>query len=121
MISLLLDESYDLVTINNNIGIQNNAIKEIAQSILNRCSLITGEDIDDNYNGINLDIMTGNSSLEDKKNELSRVISLDSRVQSIENIEYKYDIKNRVGYFTPVIRITLPDGESQTIKFNLTL
>lgn len=121
MITLALDNKHDLyVDGHGNIATQTNELYEIAQTVANRCSLVRGEDVFDNSNGINLSIMLGqNYTLDDRKNELRRVILLDDRVASVEQIDYKFDPKTRAGYFTPTIKVTLSSGEQKLLQFNL--
>lgn len=121
MITLALDNSYDLfVDERGNIATQASELLEIAQTLMNRCSLIRGEDAYNTSNGINIGIMLGQDyTLDDRKNEIRRVILMDDRVVSIEKIEYRFDTKSRAGYFTPTIKVSLGDGSQQLIQFNL--
>lgn len=121
MITLEIDTDYDLILDNqNNLKIQNSELLEIAQTIMNRCSLIRGEDKFDNTNGLNASIMLSQDyTLEDKKSEIERVILLDERIKSVDEISYKFDNKSRVGYFSPVVTVTLSSGDTQRIQFNL--
>ena len=87
---------------------------------MSRCSLIRGEDAHNTSNGINIGIMLGQDyTLDDRKNEIRRVILMDDRVVSIEKIEYRFDTKSRAGYFTPTVKVSLGDGSQQLIQFNL--
>lgn len=121
MITLKLDENYDLsLNNNNNLSIQNSEILEIAQTLMNRCSLVRGEAVDDSSRGVDLNIILGQDfTLEDKKSEIKRVILLDNRVIDVEDIEYKFDIKTRIGYFIPTVKVRLNGGKSQLIQFKL--
>lgn len=121
MITLALNSSYDLfVDERGNIVTQTSELLEIAQTLMNRCSLVRGEDAYNASNGININIMLGQDyTLEDKKNEIRRVILMDDRVASIEKIEYKFDTKSRAGYFTPTVKVSLGNGSQQLIQFNL--
>lgn len=121
MITLRLDENYDLTLDDqNNLALQNNELLEIAQTLMNRCSLVRGEALDDTSRGVDIDIMLGQDhTLEDKKNELKRVILLDDRVLNVEQIDYKFDPKTRSGYFIPTVKVKLSDGNSQLVQFKL--
>lgn len=120
MITLKLNDDYDLhLDDENNLAIQNNELLEIAQTLMNRCSLVRGE-TDDSSRGIDLGIMLSqDKTLDDKKNEIKRVILLDDRVLGIENIDYKFDPPTRNGYFVPTVKVKLSGGNSQLIQFKL--
>lgn len=121
MITLKLDDNYDLTLDNeNNVSLQNNELMEIAQTLMNRCSLVRGEAADDTSRGVDLDIMLGQDyTLDDKKNEIKRVILLDDRIMSVDQIDYKFDPKTRNGYFIPTVKVKLSGGNSQLVQFKL--
>lgn len=121
MITLALNDKYDLfVDTHGNIATQTNELYEIAQTLMNRCSLVRGEDSFDSSNGISLDIIFGQDyTLDDRKSEIRRVILLDDRVVSVEQIEYKFDPKTRNGFFTPTVKVSLSSGEQKLLQFNL--
>lgn len=121
MITLKLDENYDLcLDDENNLAIQNNELLEIAQTLMNRCSLVRGEAVDETSRGIDLGIMLNQDrTLDDKKNEIKRVILMDDRVLSVEQIDYKFDPPTRNGYFIPTVKVKLSGGDSQLIQFKL--
>lgn len=121
MITIKLNEAYDMeLDDENNIAMQNSELLEIAQTLMNRCSLIRGEAVDDNSRGIDINIITSQDiTLEDKKNEIRRVILMDNRVISVEDIGYKFDPPTRNGYFTPTVKVKLSGGNSQLIQFKL--
>lgn len=121
MITLKLNDQYDLeLDGENNLALQNNELLEIAQTLMNRCSLVRGEAVDDTSRGVDLGIMLSQDrTLDDKKSELKRVILLDDRVINVEEIDYKFDPKTRNGFFIPTVKVKLSSGNSQLVQFKL--
>lgn len=121
MITLKLNDQYDLeLDGENNLALQNNELLEIAQTLMNRCSLVRGEATDYTSRGVDLGIMLSQDrTLDDKKSELRRVILLDDRVINVEEIDYRFDPKTRNGFFIPTVKVRLSDGNSQLVQFKL--
>lgn len=116
MRTLELNDNYDLfILMNGNLAVQRDDLSVIRQTIVNKLSLVKGEDVYDNQNGLNLDIMFGdNMPMTDKLAEIKRVILLDKNVVSVDNIEMEVDKKLRVGYFTCYITVAVDKEHVQT-------
>lgn len=116
MRTLELNDNYDLfILMNGNLAVQRDDLSVIRQTIVNKLSLVKGEDVYDNQNGLNLDIMFGdNTPMTDKLAEIKRVILLDKNVVSVDNIEMEVDKKLRVGYFTCYITVAVDKEHVQT-------
>lgn len=116
MRTLELNDNYDLfILMNGNLAVQRDDLSVIRQTIVNKLSLVKGEDIYDSQNGLNLDIMFGdNTPMTDKLAEIKRVILLDKNVVSVDNIKTEVDKKLRVGYFTCYITVAVDKENVQT-------
>lgn len=116
MRTLELNDNYDLfILMNGNLAVQRDDLSVIRQTIVNKLSLVKGEDVHDNQNGLNLDIMFGDDTpMTDKLAEIKRVILLDKNVVSVDNIETEVDKKLRVGYFTCYITVAVDKENVQT-------
>lgn len=116
MRTLELNDNYDLfILMNGNLAVQRDDLSVIRQTIVNKLSLVKGEDVYDDQNGLNLDIMFGdNTPMTDKLAEIKRVILLDKNVVSVDNIEMEVDKKLRVGYFTCYITVAVDKEHVQT-------
>lgn len=113
MRTLTLNENYDLyVNENGDLAVTRDNLSVVRQRIVNKLSLIQGEDVSNNQNGLDLNIIFGdNVPYSRKTQEIKRVILLDPSVVSVDNIRMEADPKLRVGYFTCYITVTV-DGES---------
>lgn len=116
MRTLELNNSYDIfVDGHGNLAVQKNDLAAIRQGIVTKLSLISGEDIYDNQNGLNLDIMFGNNvTFSEKIAEIKRVLYLDTHVVSVDNIKMEADPRARVGYFTCYITVAVGNEEVNT-------
>lgn len=116
MRTLELNDNYDLfILMNGNLAVQRDDLSVIRQTIVNKLSLVKGEDAYDSQNGLNLDIMFGdNTPMTDKLAEIKRVILLDKNVVSVDNIETEVDKKLRVGYFKCYITVAVDKEHVQT-------
>lgn len=122
MRTLDLNDSYDLhLDARNNLAVQRDNLSVIRQTIVNKLSLIKGEDVYDENNGLNLDIIFGdNVSYNTKISEIRRVILLDQHVVSVDDIKMEVNPSTRVGYFTCYITVAVDDEEvNTTIKFGV--
>ena len=110
-----LNNNYDIYVLNNDLAIQRNALETIRQTIVNKLSLVKGETPDNLNNGLDLDIIFGDTvSYEAKVAEVRRVIMLEDSVESVDNIEFTVDKKLRVGYFKCYITVTINGSSQQT-------
>lgn len=116
MRTLELNNNYDIfVLINGNLAVQRDDLSVIRQTIVNKLSLVKGEDIYDNQNGLNLDIIFGDDiPYSEKMAEIKRVILLDKNVVSVDNIQMEADKTLRVGHFTCYITVAVNDENVQT-------
>lgn len=116
MRTLELNDNYDIfVDANKNLAVQRDDLSVIRQTIVNKLSLVKGEDVYDNQNGLNLDIIFGdNVPTTDKLTEIKRVILLDTNVVSVDNIKMEVDTKLRVGHFTCYITVAVNKERVQT-------
>lgn len=116
MRTIELDNNYDLfILMNGDLAVQRDDLSIIRQTIVNKLSLVKGEDVYDSQNGLNLDIMFGDdTSMTDKLAEIKRVILLDKNVVSVDNIKTEVDKKLRVGYFTCYITVATDKENIQT-------
>lgn len=110
-----LNSDYDIHVQNGNLSVQHDSLNVVRQTIVNRLSLIKGETPDNLNNGLNLDIMFGNNvSHAGRVAEISRVIMLEPRVESIDDIDFKVDRKLRIGYFICHITVNIGGASQQT-------
>lgn len=116
MRTLSLNENYDLhLDAHNNLAVQRDNLSVIRQGIVNKLSLIQGEDKYDNTNGLDLNIIFGdNIPYSRKTQEIKRVILLDQHVVSVDNIRMQADPRLRIGYFTCYITVTVDGEEVET-------
>ena len=116
MRTLELNNNYDIyLLLNGNLAVQRDDLSVIRQTIVNKLSLIKGEDIHNDQNGLNLDIIFGDDvSHASKVAEIQRVILLESHVVSVDNIKMEVDKKLRVGYFTCYITVAVNGENVQT-------
>ena len=122
MRTLDLNDNYDLhLDARNNLAVQRDNLSVIRQTIVNKLSLIKGEDVYDENNGLNLDIIFGdNVSYNTKISEIRRVILLDQNVVSVDDIKMEVNPSTRVGYFTCYITVAVDNEEvNTTIKFGV--
>lgn len=121
MRTIELNTNYDIYVENGNLAVVRNDLNTIRQTIVNKLSLIKGEDVYDNNNGLNLSIIFGdNVSFNDKLAEIRRVIYLQQNVVSVDNITMDVDKRLRVGYFTCYITVLVNGTPVQTsIKFGV--
>lgn len=121
MRTLELNSNYDIFVQNDNIAMQKTTLATVRQTIVNKLSLIKGETPDNLDNGLNLDLIFGdNVSYDTKIAEIKRVIFLEPKVVSVDDIELTVDRALRVGYFKCYITVNI-DGDSQqtTIGFGV--
>lgn len=122
MRTLDLNDNYDLhIDARNNLAVQRDNLSVIRQTIVNKLSLIKGEDVYDENNGLNLDIIFGDDvSYNTKISEIRRVILLDQNVVSVDDIKMEVNPSTRVGYFTCYITVAVDNEEvNTTIKFGV--
>lgn len=122
MRTLDLNDNYDLhLDARNNLAVQRDDLSVIRQTIVNKLSLIKGEDVYDENNGLNLDIIFGDDvSYNTKISEIRRVILLDQHVVSVDDIKMEVNPSTRVGYFTCYITVAVDNEEvNTTIKFGV--
>jgi len=122
MRTLDLNDNYDLhIDARNNLAVQRDNLSVIRQTIVNKLSLIKGEDVYDDNNGLNLDIIFGDDvSYNTKISEIRRVILLDQNVVSVDDIKMEVNPSTRVGYFTCYITVAVDNEEvNTTIKFGV--
>lgn len=116
MRTLELNSNYDIfILLNGNLAVQRDDLSVIRQTIVNKLSLVKGEDIYDNQNGLNLDIIFGNDiPYSEKMAEIKRVILLDKNVVSVDNIQMEADKTLRIGHFTCYITVAVSCENVQT-------
>lgn len=116
MRTLELNSNYDIfILLNGNLAVQRDDLSVIRQTIVNKLSLVKGEDIYDNQNGLNLDIIFGNDiPYSEKMAEIKRVILLDKNVVSVDNIQMEADKTLRIGHFTCYITVAVRGENVQT-------
>ena len=122
MRTLDLNDNYDLhIDARNNLAVQRDNLSVIRQTIVNKLSLIKGEDVYDDNNGLNLDIIFGDDvSYNTKISEIRRVILLDQNVVSVDDIKMEVNPSTRFGYFTCYITVAVDNEEvNTTIKFGV--
>ena len=122
MRTLDLNDNYDLhIDARNNLAVQRDNLSVIRQTIVNKLSLIKGEDVYDDNNGLNLDIIFGDDvSYNTKISEIRRVILLDQNVVSVDDIKMEGNPSTRFGYFTCYITVAVDNEEvNTTIKFGV--
>ena len=116
MRTLELNSNYDIfILLNGNLAVQRDDLSVIRQTIVNKLSLVKGEDIYDNQHGLNLDIIFGNDiPYSEKMAEIKRVILLDKNVVSVDNIQMEADKTLRIGHFTCYITVAVSGENVQT-------
>lgn len=116
MRTLSLNVGYDLhLDSHNNLAIVRDNLSVIRQTIVNKLSLIKGEDVYNSDNGLDLNIIFGdNIPYSSKIQEIKRVILLDANVVSVDNIQMEADPKLRIGYFKCYITVTVNNEEVKT-------
>lgn len=121
MRTIELDQNYDLMVVNGNLSVQRDDLSCIRQTIVNKLSLVRGEDPSNLSNGLNLDIMFGdNVPNSDRLAEIRRVIFLEEHVVSVDSITMEVDTNLRIGYFTCYITVSIDGTEVQTsVKFGV--
>lgn len=121
MRTLELNSDYDIFVQNDDIAIQKITLATIRQTIVNKLSLIKGETPDNTENGLDLNLIFGDTvSYDTKIAEIKRVILLEPSVVSVDDIDLTVDRALRVGYFKCYITVNI-NGESQqtTVGFGV--
>lgn len=116
MRTIELNDNYDIyILANGNLAVQRDDLSVIRQGIVNKLSLVKGEDAYDSQHGLNLDIIFGDDiPYNEKIAEIKRVILLDKNVVSVDNIQMEADKTLRVGHFTCYITVALNNETVQT-------
>lgn len=115
MKTIELNDNYDIFVLNGDLAVQRDDLSVIRQNILNKLSLVQGEDINNLQNGLNLAIIFGdNISFANKQKEIERVIYNCANVVSVDRIDMTADPNLRVGYFKCYITVSTDGEEVQT-------